>query len=184
MKRRILFKLSGSIAAYKACHLLSRLVQAGFDVQPVCTPSALEFIGPATLNGLTGKAVLTNTFEAGRAMDHINLAKWADLTILCPATANQINKLAAGIGDDIVSTLFLAHDFQKPYWIVPAMNEKMWSHPATQASVAKILTWGVRVVDPAVGHQACGDFGAGRMIEPEILESLIKEHFRSLEATL
>lgn len=184
MKRRILFKLSGSIAAYKACAVISRLAQSDFEVQTVCTPSTLEFIGQATLSGLTGKPVLTNTFEPARAMDHIHLAKWAELTILCPATANQINKMAAGIGDDIVSTLFLAHDFKKPYWIVPAMNEKMWSHPATQASVAKILTWGVKVVDPTVGHQACGDFGAGRMVEPEILESLIKDHFRSLEATL
>ena len=185
MKHRILFNLSGSIAAYKACSLISKLAQSDFEVQPVCTPSTLEFVGPATLNGLSGKTVLTCVFDPTRAMDHINLAKWAELTILCPATANQINKMASGISDDIVSTLFLAHDFQKPYWIVPAMNEKMWSHPATRASVSKLTSWGIKVIDPSFGHQACGDIGAGRMVEPEILESLIKEYFRSpKEATV
>ncbi len=177
MKRKILFKLSGSIAAFKACSLISKLVQAGYEVQTACTPSTFQFVGAATLEGLTGKPVLSDTFTPGRAMDHIHLVKWADMVILCPATASQLNKLASGIADDIVSTLFLAHDFDKPYWIVPAMNEKMWLHPATQKSVKTLREWDLQVLEPDVGHQACGDYGPGRMLEPDLVQSLVDSHF-------
>jgi phosphopantothenoylcysteine synthetase/decarboxylase len=173
MQTRVLFKLSASIAAYKACSLISRLVKEGHEVQVVTSTSAFEFVGEATLEGLTGKPVFKSVFERGKMMDHIHLIKWADSVILCPATANQINKFAHGIGDDILGTLFLAHDFMKPYWIVPAMNEKMWLHPATQKSVTTLKTWGIRFIEPRVGHQACGDYGPGRMAEPEDIYTLI-----------
>jgi phosphopantothenoylcysteine decarboxylase/phosphopantothenate--cysteine ligase len=180
----VLFQLSGSVAAFKACALISKLVQSGFEVQTAATASTFEFVGRATLEGLTGRPVFTDIFQNGRAMDHIHLAKWAELTILCPATANQINKLAAGIGDDAVSTLFLTHDFKKPYWVVPAMNEEMWLHPATQASLKVLGSWGVRVLEPAEGRQACGDVGPGRMLEPEVLLSLVEDHFKNREMSL
>lgn len=181
MKQRILFKLSASIAAYKACQLISRLVQGDFEVQTACTVSTFQFVGAATLEGLTSRPVYSDLFQAGKAMDHIDLMKWADLIILCPATANQINKMSSGIGDDVLSTLFLAHDFKKPYWVVPAMNEKMWNHPATQLSLQKLREWGLKILEPAVGRQACGDIGPGRMLEPELIESLIRSHFHSGE---
>ena len=127
----VLFQLSGSIAAYKACHVVSRLVQAGCAVQTVATRSALEFVGPATLEGLTGRSVATDTFAPGSLMDHIHLVRRADLIVLCPATANTINRLAAGIADDLIGTMFLAFDFGVPYVIVPAMNAAMYEHPAT-----------------------------------------------------
>jgi phosphopantothenoylcysteine decarboxylase / phosphopantothenate---cysteine ligase len=166
-RNKILFKLSGSIACFKAAALISKLVQAGFEVQTVATSSALKFVGEATLEGLTGKKVLSDTFERGDLMGHINWAKWADLVIVCPATANTINKLANGIGDDLVTTLFLAHDFKKPYLVAPAMNTRMIEHPATQDSLAKLRSFGVEILEPSAGTLACGDVGNGRLIEPE-----------------
>ncbi|MGE3973368.1 MAG: flavoprotein [Bdellovibrionales bacterium] len=172
---RILFALTGSIACFKACTLVSRLVQNGFEVQCAVTDSALQFVGEATLEGLTGNPIFKNVYENSRMMDHIHLSKWADAMIVCPATANMINKLATGLGDDPVSTLALAHDFQKPLWIVPAMNQNMFSHPATQQSLKTLKSWGARVIDTDNGHQACGDVGPGRMKEPEQIYSLIMQ---------
>src|SRR5918995_607457 len=158
---RVLFQLSGSIAAYKACHVVSRLAQAGCDVQTVATDGALQFVGRATLEGLTGRAVATDTFEAGSQMDHIHLVRWADVIVLCPATANTINRLAAGIADDLVGTMFLAHDFTKPYVVVPAMNAAMYAHPATAASLDRLRGWGVEILEPDAGSLACGEIGPG-----------------------
>jgi phosphopantothenoylcysteine decarboxylase/phosphopantothenate--cysteine ligase len=169
-KPHVLFLLSGSIACYKACTTISRLVQAGVTVQTVATPAALKFVGAATLEGLSGRPVFGNLWEEGRALDHIELAREADLALLCPATANTLNRLAAGLGDDPVGALFLAWEFpQKPWWVAPAMNVRMWSHPATQASLATLRGWGVTVIEPDSGIQACGETGPGRLVEPEAL---------------
>lgn len=168
MNANVLFLLSGSIACYKACTAISRLAQAGVTVQTVATAAALRFVGAATLEGLSGRPVFTDAFEPGRALDHIELARAADLALVCPATANTINRLASGLGDDPVGTLFLAWELkQKPWLIAPAMNAMMWEHPATTASLAKLRDWGVRVLDPVDGPHACGEGGAGRLLEPE-----------------
>jgi Phosphopantothenoylcysteine synthetase/decarboxylase len=168
MKKNVLFLLSGSIACYKACAVVSRLAQAGVTVQTGATAAALKFVGAATLEGLSGRAVFSEVFEQGRALDHIELARAADLAIVCPATANTLNKLAAGIGDDPVSTLFLAWELKaKPWLVAPAMNAMMWEHPATKASMDKLRSWGVRVIGPVDGPHACGEGGAGRLLEPE-----------------
>jgi phosphopantothenoylcysteine decarboxylase/phosphopantothenate--cysteine ligase len=168
MSSNVLFLLSGSIACYKACTVISRLAQAGVTVQTVATPAALRFVGTATLEGLSGRPVFTDVFESGRALDHIELARAADLALVCPATANTINRLAAGLGDDPVGTLFLAWELkQKPWLIAPAMNAMMWEHPATTASLATLRGWGVRVLDPVEGPHACGEGGPGRLMEPE-----------------
>jgi phosphopantothenoylcysteine decarboxylase / phosphopantothenate---cysteine ligase len=171
--RKVLFKISGSIAAFKACSLISRLVKEGVEVQVVATPSALKFVGAATLEGLTGKKVFSEVFAEGQMMNHIHLDRWAQAVILCPASANCINQMAAGLGDDLVKTLFLAHDFSVPYFIVPAMNEKMWNHPATKLSVKKLLDFGVKVLSPNAGSLACGEVGEGRMLEPEEIYKLM-----------
>jgi len=173
MARRVLFQLSGSIAAYKACHVVSQLVQAGCEVHAVATPGALQFVGPATLEGLTGRPVATDTFEPGRAMEHIHLVRWADVIVLCPASANTLNRLASGIADDLVGTMFLAHDFTKPYVAVPAMNATMYGHPATARSLATLRGWGVEVIEPAAGALACGETGTGRLAEPETIAARI-----------
>lgn len=168
MSANVLFLLSGSIACYKACTVISRLAQNGVTVQTVATPAALRFVGTATLEGLSGRPVFTDVLEPGRALDHIDLARAADLALVCPATANTINRLAAGLADDPVGTLFLAWELkQKPWLIAPAMNAMMWQHPATTASLEKLRSWGVRVLDPVDGPHACGEGGPGRLADPE-----------------
>ena len=167
---RLLFALTGSISCYKACHAISRLVQAGVEVQTVVTPSALRFIGPATLEGLTGRAPFADLWEGGRAMDHIELARWADLAVVCPASANTIARLAGGLADDPVGALFLAWELgRKPWWVAPAMNHAMLAHPATRENLKKLASMGVRVLPTGEGVQACGETGAGRLIEPDDL---------------
>ena len=164
--KKILFILTGSIAAYKACDAVSRLVQSGHSVRAVATPAALRFVGAATLEGLTGQPVLSDLWESGRALDHIQLTRWADGVVVCPATANTLNRLAAGLADDLVGALFLARDPAKPWLIAPAMNPAMWTHPATTASVARLREWGVHFVAAGVGRTACGEIGEGRLAEP------------------
>ena len=172
-KNKILLQLSGSIACFKACALLSRLVQEGYDVEVVATKAALSFVGEATLEGLTGKKVHSDTFAPGEYMNHIHLMRWADLAIVCPATANTLAKMAAGIADDLLTTLFLAHDFKKPYLVAPAMNTQMMIHPATQAALFRLREWGVDILNAGSGPLACGEFGGGRLLEPdEILKEI------------
>lgn len=170
----VLFLLSGSIACYKACTVISRLAQAGVAVQTAATPAALRFVGAATLEGLSGRPVFSDLWEPGRALDHIELTRAADLALVCPATANTVNRLAAGFGDDPVGALFLAWELkQKPWWIAPAMNHRMWEHPATAASLEKLRTWGVRVLDPIDGPHACGESGPGRLPEAEPIAAAV-----------
>lgn len=180
---KILFQLSGSIACFKACAVISSLVKAGHEVEVVATRSALKFVGEATLEGLTGRRVHTDTFEIGSAMGHIHLIRWADAIVLCPATANTLNKFAAGVGDDLVTTLFLAHDFKKPYIVAPAMNQTMYAHPATQASLTKLAGWGFTVLETGTGALACGEQGEGRMLEPEQILSAIDRALSSNKRT-
>ncbi len=169
-KPRLLWILTGSISCYKACFAISRLVQAGVEVRTVATPAALKFVGSATLEGLTGQAVAGDLWEPGKAMDHINLARWADLALVAPATANTINRLASGLADDLSGSLFLAWEIRKkPWWIAPAMNVAMFNHALTQASLAKLASLGVRVLPTGEGALACGEEGPGRLLEPEQL---------------
>ena len=162
----LLFILTGSIAAYKACDVVSRLVKRGHSVRIVATESALRFVGPATLEGLTGTAVLSDLFAPGAALEHIRLMRWAQACVVCPATANTLNRFATGLADDLAGALFLAHDWTKPFLVAPAMNPSMWKHPATQASVSRLESWGVRFIAPDHGHLACGEEGEGRLAEP------------------
>ncbi len=179
MPANVLVLLSGSIACYKACAVVSRLAQAGVTVQTVATPAALRFVGTATLEGLSGRPVFTDVFETGRALDHIELARAADLALVCPATANTLNRLAGGLADDPIGTLFLAWELaDKPWWVAPAMNARMWEHPATTASVRTLKSWGVRVLDPAEGPHACGEAGPGRLLEPEQIATEVIAHLQ------
>lgn len=180
---RILFMMTGSIAAYKAAHVLSRLKQSGHEIEVVATPSALQFVGEATIEGLTGRPVRSALFGTGVHMAHIDLIRWADLAIVCPATANTIGKLANGVGDDLLTTLFLAHDFKKPWLIAPAMNVAMYQHPLTQASLLKLQTLGCTVLGTGNGALACGESGEGRLLEPEVILSTIETNLREHTAT-
>lgn len=165
----ILFIMTGSIACYKACSVISKLVQATMNVQVVATESALKFVGEATLEGLTGQSISCDLYAREKMMDHIHLIRNADLIIVAPATANYINKIAHGIADDLASSLFLAHDFKKPFIIAPAMNSSMYSHPITQQSLQKLKSLGVNVLDTDSGYLACGEEGLGKLLDPEII---------------
>ena len=177
-ERRILFMMSGSIACAKATGLISTWRKAGHAVRVAATASVANFVGRATLEGLSGEPLFEDTFEAGHAMDHITLAQWADVVVVCPASANLLAKFAQGIADDAVTTLWQATwARQAPQFIVPAMNTHMWSYPATQANVERLRQWGVHVLPTDSGELACGERGAGRMLEPDAI-------LRHIEAVL
>ena len=164
--RRILLGVTGGIAVYKAADLVRRLKEAGADVQVVMTDSAREFVTPLTFQALSGREVRTSLFDvaAEAAMGHIELARWADLILIAPTSANHLAKLAQGLADDLLTTLCLASD--RPLAVAPAMNRLMWSHAATQDNLATLRTRGVHVLGPGSGSQACGEIGDGRMWEP------------------
>ncbi len=177
----ILLLMSGSIACAKASSLISEWTRKGHRVRVACTRSVAEFVGHASLQGLGAETVFDNVFAPDRAMEHISLGKWADIVIAAPATSNLINKLAAGIADDAVTTLWQAAYGQgKPMVIAPAMNTRMWRYPATQESVNRLKQWGVHVLPVAVGELACGEQGEGRMLEPAgIMQSV--EHLLAVD---
>ena len=170
----ILLLMSGSIACAKATGLVSHWAKQGDSVRVACTRSVANFVGAATLEGFSGQSVLDDAFASGRVMDHIHLARWADLIVGAPATSNLINKIACGIADDVVTSLWqAAYGQDKPMFVVPAMNTHMWNYPATRASVEKLQSWGIAVLPTAEGDLACGEFGSGRMLEPDqILEHI------------
>ena len=173
-----LLLMTGSIACAKATGLISAWVKQGDQVKVVCTPGALNFVGVATLEGLSQQSVMTGVYENDAMMDHIHVSRWADQIILCPATANVINKLAVGIADDAVTTVWVAaHGLGKPMVLVPAMNTMMWSYPATQAAVQKLNDWGVNILLPKAGELACGEQGDGRMPEVDEIMNFV-EHLK------
>lgn len=183
--RKILFMMSGSIAGFKAAQAISLLVQQGHEVQVAATKSTYEFIGRATLEGLTGKPVADDLWENGRAMDHIHLARWADLALLCPASANSIAKIAHGLADDMVGTLALAWERHKPFHIFPAMNREMLAADATQDNLKLLAKRGFHIAATGEGNLACGEVGGGRLLEPEqIIATLLGLTPRSLGKVL
>ena len=171
--KKIAVGVTGGIAAYKACDLVSRLKKRGAEVRVVLTENAAKFVPPLTFATLSGNPALTDTFAPRHELEHISLAKWADAYVIAPATANCLGKLANGIADDLLTTTYLA--VTVPVLIAPAMNANMWRHPATQANLKTLLARGAHTVGPATGHLACGDDDVGRMSEPgEIVEALEK----------
>ena len=162
----ILLMMSGSIASAKATGLISMWRKAGHQIKVVCTQSVFEFVGKATLEGLSENSVVSSVFEEDNMMEHIHLSRWADTIVLAPATANIINKLVAGIADDIVTTSWVAAlELGKPMYLAPAMNSMMWNYPATQNSIKQLKKWGVNVLLPQSGKLACGETGSGRLME-------------------
>lgn len=179
--KNILILMSGSIACYKVCTVISQLKQKGYSVQVVMSEAAQKFIGTPTIEGLLDHAPITDMYQSGSVMDHIHLARWADLILMAPATANTINKMSAGLGDDLITTLFLAHDFQKPFLLTPAMNTKMYLHPTTQNSLNALKKMGVEVLETASGVLACGEVGYGRLIEPELILKEVESRILNIE---
>ncbi|MBH0006437.1 bifunctional phosphopantothenoylcysteine decarboxylase/phosphopantothenate--cysteine ligase CoaBC [Psychrobacter sp. SWN149] len=170
----IVLAITGGIAAYKSAIFARLLIKAGFDVRVIMTTGAQAFITPLTLQALTGNEVhislLDERAEAG--MGHIELAKWADLVVIAPASANTLARLAMGMADDLLTTVCLATT--APVIIAPAMNQQMWAHPAVNLNVQTLRDMNYQIIQPASGEQACGDVGAGRLPEPEqLLEEVL-----------
>ncbi len=167
--KRVLLGVTGGIAAYKAAEIVRLLVQANAEVQVVMTPAASNFITPLTLQALSGRSVRQEMFdiEQEAVMGHIDLARWADLVLVAPASADFISRLAVGMANDLLAALCLATT--TPIALAPAMNREMWLNPATQANIQTLNQRGVAVWGPADGEQACGEIGPGRMLEPQHL---------------
>jgi phosphopantothenoylcysteine decarboxylase/phosphopantothenate--cysteine ligase len=166
INRHILLGVSGGIAAYKSAELVRLLRKQGAEVRVVMTQSAMQFISPLTLQALSGNPVHSELLDADaeNAMGHISLARWADLLLIAPTTANLIAKLSHGLADDLLSTLYLAATC--PVYVAPAMNQAMWTKAVTQENITKLLRHGVMIIGPEQGDQACGETGFGRMSEP------------------
>ena len=178
--RQILIGITGGIAAYKSAELTRLLKKAGADVRVVMTPAATEFITPLTLQALSGHPVHLHLLdpEAEAGMGHIELAKWADLILIAPASADFIARCAAGMGNDLLTTLCLATT--APVCLAPAMNQAMWRDPHTQSNIDSLKATGMKVFGPDSGEQACGDTGPGRMLEPLALAELAAAEFEHL----
>jgi len=171
---RVLLGVSGGIAAYKGAELVRRLRDAGAEVRVVLTENAARFVTALTFQALSGHPVRTSLWDesAEAAMGHIELARWADEIVIAPASADLLARLAHGHADDLLTTLCLAT--AAPVSVAPAMNQQMWAHAATQANVALLRTRGVTVLGPASGGQACGEFGAGRLLEADEIVTLLQ----------
>lgn len=180
--RRIIVGVSGGIAAYKSPIVVRRLRDAGADVQVVTTRSAERFVTTTTLQAVSGRPVRNDLWDehAEAAMGHIELARWADLVVMAPATADLLARLAAGRADDLLCTLRLAT--RAPVLLAPAMNVAMWEHPATRRNLARLEADGCVIAGPDSGPMACGEYGPGRMLEPDHLVERVIDHFRQREA--
>jgi phosphopantothenoylcysteine synthetase/decarboxylase len=174
--RRILLIVGGGIAAYKACELIRLLRRSGFAVRCVLTDGGAQFVTPMTLAALSEQPVHTSLWDLKDEveMGHIQLSREADLIVVCPATADLLARMAAGIANDLATTLLLATD--KPVLAAPAMNVRMWRHEATQRNVARLRADGVAILDPDEGEMACGEFGPGRLPEPEAIMRAVESH--------
>ena len=164
--KHILLGVTGGIAAYKSPDLVRRLRERGAEVQVVMTQAAREFVTPTTFQAVSGRTVRSDLWDASAeaAMGHIELARWADAVLIAPASADFLARLAAGLADDLLTTLCLATE--APIAVAPAMNHLMWSNAATRANIATLAARSVQILGPGAGDQACGESGEGRMLEP------------------
>ncbi|HLS60158.1 MAG TPA: bifunctional phosphopantothenoylcysteine decarboxylase/phosphopantothenate--cysteine ligase CoaBC [Virgibacillus sp.] len=174
--KKIILGVTGGIAAYKACDLTSKLTQQGAEVRVMMTESATQFVSPLTFQAISRNPVYTDTFDEKdpEKIAHIDLADWADIAIIAPATANIIAKMANGIADDMISTTLLAT--QATIYIAPAMNVHMYAHPAVIKNMKRLEDWGYHFIEPGSGYLACGYVGKGRLEEPQTIIDTIDRH--------
>jgi phosphopantothenoylcysteine decarboxylase/phosphopantothenate--cysteine ligase len=179
--RELLVGVSGGIAAFKTAALVSQLVQDGADVTVVMTENATRFVGPATFEALTGRGVVTSLFGDPRYPlgAHVQLAERGDLLLVAPATANFLAKAAAGLADDALSTLYFA--FDGPTLLAPAMNNRMWEHPAVARNTQQLIQDGITMIDPGEGWLSCRSRGAGRMAEPDTIRDALLAQLTSTQ---
>ncbi|NHM29740.1 bifunctional phosphopantothenoylcysteine decarboxylase/phosphopantothenate--cysteine ligase CoaBC [Neobacillus terrae] len=182
--KKILLCVTGGIAVYKAAALTSKLTQAGAVVKVILSESAAKFVSPLTFQALSKNEVYTDTFDEKnpKVIAHIDLADWADLILVAPATANTIAKIANGLADNMITTTLLAAT--APVWIAPAMNVHMYDHPAVKKNIETLYNYGYRFIEPGEGYLACGYVGKGRLEEPEKIVSLAETFFQNRTGVL
>jgi phosphopantothenoylcysteine decarboxylase / phosphopantothenate---cysteine ligase len=180
LEKKILLIICGGISAYKSLELIRSLKKRGAKVKTILTKSAKEFVTPLSIVSLSQEKVYDDLFSVQNEaeMDHISLSRWSDLILVAPATANTISKLSTGSSDDLASTVILASD--KDIFLTPAMNVRMWEHPSTKENLNKLRNVGYKIIGPEVGDMACGEFGKGKMTEPDKIIEKIENYFISL----
>ena len=182
--KKVVLGITGSIAAYKACYLIRSLIKCGAEVQVVITPAGKEFITPISLSALTSKPVISDFFSQrdGTWNSHVDLGQWADVMLIAPATASTIGKMASGVADNMLITTYLS--MKAPVFIAPAMDLDMYAHPATQANLTKLRSFGNYIIEPGTGELASHLVGKGRMEEPEKIILCLEKYFASREGDL
>ena len=179
--KKILLIICGGIAAYKSLEVIRLLKKNGSSVKTILTNNAKNFVTPLSVASLSQEKVYTDLFNSDNEseMDHISLSRWADLILIAPATANTISKISFGLSDDLASTVVFASD--KKIFIAPAMNVRMWEHQSNKNNLKKLIDFGHEIIGPEVGEMACGEYGMGKMSEPETIINYIKNYFKKLE---
>ena len=180
INKKILLIICGGISAYKSLELIRLLKKQGAQIKTILTKSAKEFITPLSVASLSKEKVYDDLFrvENEAEMDHISLSRWADLILVAPATANTISKLSSGSSDDLASTVILASN--KHIFLTPAMNVRMWEHPSTKENLKKLKSYGYKIIGPEIGDMACGEFGEGKMTQPQEILKEIHNYFNQL----
>jgi phosphopantothenoylcysteine decarboxylase / phosphopantothenate---cysteine ligase len=180
-KKKILLVICGGISAYKSLELIRLFKKQRSEVKTILTKSAKNFVTSLSVASLSQEKVYQDLFDAENeaVMDHISLSRWADIIIVAPATANTISKLGSGISNDLASTVILASN--KDVFLTPAMNVRMWEHPSTKKNINKLKSFGYKIIGPEVGDMACGEFGEGKMSEPDNIIQEINSYFEELD---
>ena len=180
INKKILLIICGGISAYKSLELIRLLKKQGTQIKTILTKSAKEFVTPLSVASLSQEKVYDDLFKAENEseMDHISLSRWADLIVVAPATANTISKLSSGSSDDLASTVILASN--KDIFLTPAMNVRMWEHPSTKENLKKLKSYGYKIIGPEIGDMACGEFGEGKMTQPQEILKEIQNYFNQL----
>ena len=181
LNKKILLIICGGISAYKSLEIIRGLRKNNAQVKTILTKSAKEFVTPLSITSLSQEKVYDDLFsvENESEMDHISLSRWADLILVAPITANTISKLSSGSSDDLASTVILASD--KEIYLAPAMNVRMWEHPSTKKNVNKLKNFGYKIIGPEIGDMACGEFGKGKMSEPNEILKQIEVYFENIK---
>ena len=180
INKKILLIICGGISAYKSLELIRLLKKQGTQIKTILTKSAKEFVTPLSVASLSQEKVYDDLFKAENEseMDHISLSRWADLIVVAPTTANTISKLSSGSSDDLASTVILASN--KDIFLTPAMNVRMWEHPSTKENLKKLKSYGYKIIGPEIGDMACGEFGEGKMTQPQEILKEIQNYFNQL----
>ena len=179
--KKILLIICGGIAAYKSLEIIRLLKKKGSSIKTILTKNAKNFVTPLSVTSLSQEKVYSDLFnsENESEMDHISLSRWADIILIAPATANTISKISYGLSDDLASTVVFASD--KKIFIAPAMNVRMWEHQSNKDNLKKLIDFGHEIIGPETGEMACGEYGNGKMSEPEIIINHINNYFKNLE---